>query len=100
MSSPPDPYLPTLAVAARKILEKALPAGVRLCIQTRSFLVTKDMDYIAKFPSQVRLQVSIATMDRELARLIEPRVPPPEARLEVLRRAKVKGIRIGVILAP
>ncbi len=100
MSSTHDPYLPTLAVAARKILQKALPAGVRLCIQTRSFLVTKDMDYIARFPNQVRLQVSIATMDRELARLIEPRVPPPEARLEVLRRAKAKGIRIGVVLAP
>ncbi len=100
MSSTHDPYLPQLANAARNILERALPAGVRLCIQTRSFLVTKDMDYIARFPGQVRLQVSIATMDRELARLIEPRVPSPEARLEVLRRAKLRGIRIGVILAP
>lgn len=100
MSSTHDPYLPTLAAAARAILEHALPAGVRLCIQTRSFLVTKDLDYLAQFPSQVRLQVSIATMERNLARLIEPRVPPPEARLEVLRRAKAKGLRIGVILAP
>ena len=100
MSSTHDPYLPRLAASARRILEHALPAGVRVCLQTRSYLVTKDLEYIAQFPGQVRLQVSIATMDRNLARLIEPRVPPPGARLEVLRRAKRLAIRTGVILAP
>jgi DNA repair photolyase len=100
MSSTHDPYLPNLVEPARRILEHALPAGVRVCLQTRSFLVTKDLDFIARFPEQVRLQVSIATMNRDLARLIEPRVPPPEARLEVLKRAKALSIRTGVILAP
>jgi len=100
MSSTHDPYLPILAGAARKILEHALPAGVEVCLQTRSFLVTKDIDFLSDYDGQVRLQVSIATMDRSLARLIEPRVPPPEARIEVLRRAREAGIRVGVILAP
>jgi DNA repair photolyase len=100
MSSTHDPYLPTLASAARRILERALPAGVRLCIQTRSYLVTRDLEYIARYRDQVRLQVSIATMNRDLSRLIEPRVPPPEARLAVLQRAKALGIPTGVILAP
>jgi len=100
MSSTHDPYLPKLAVWARRILEAALPAGVRICLQTRSFLVTKDFDILEHYRNQVRLQVSIATLNRELARKIEPRVPPPEARLEVLRRAKERGLRIGVILAP
>ncbi len=100
MSSTHDPYLPKLADAARRILEHALPAGVRICLQTRSFLVTKDLDLLAQYPGQVRLQVSISTMSRDLARLIEPRVPPPEGRLEVLRRARDAGVEIGVILAP
>jgi DNA repair photolyase len=100
MSSTHDPYLPTLARGARTILEHALPAGVKVCLQTRSFLVTRDLDFMAQFREQVRLQVSIATMDANLARLIEPRVPPPDARLEVLRRAKALSIRTGVILAP
>jgi len=100
MSSTHDPYLPTLAPAARQILEHALPSGVEICLQTRSFLVTKDIDFLADYNSQVRLQVSIATMNRSLARLIEPRVPPPEARVEILRQAGEVGIRIGVILAP
>jgi len=100
MSSTHDPYLPKLASAARKILEHALPAGVNICLQTRSFLVKRDLEYLAKFPRQVRLQVSLATLNRELARLIEPRVPPPEARIEVLRLAKALSIPTGVILAP
>jgi DNA repair photolyase len=100
MSSTHDPYLPKLAPAARSILEHALPAGVKICLQTRSFLVKNDLDYIATFPRQVRLQVSLATLNRDLARRIEPRVPPPEARIEILRMAKARSIRTGVILAP
>jgi len=100
MSSTHDPYLPTLAAAARKILERALPAGVRLCVQTRSFLVTKDLDFLSEFADQIRIQVSIATMNSEFARCIEPRVPPPEARIEALRQAREAGLDIGVILAP
>jgi DNA repair photolyase len=63
-------------------------------------LVKRDLEYIANFPQQVRLQVSLATLNRELARLIEPRVPPPEARIELLRMAKSLSIPTGVILAP
>ena len=100
MSSTHDPYLPKLVGYARKILTRALPAGVRLCVQTRSCLVVNDFDILAEHHNQVRLQVSIATMNRDLARLIEPRVPPPGRRLEVLRKASQAGLRTGVILAP
>jgi DNA repair photolyase len=103
MSSTHDPYLPDLnnkVPWARRILEAALPAGVRFCIQTRSLLVLRDLDLLARYRDQVRLQVSIMTMSRKLARAVEPRVPAPERRLEVLRKAKAAGIPTGVILAP
>ncbi len=100
MSSTHDPYLPKLAEGARKILSRALPARVRFCLQTRSCLVLKDFDILTEYSDQVRLQVSVATMNRDLARLIEPRVPPPERRLDVLRKAKAAGLRTGVIIAP
>ncbi len=100
MSSTHDPYLPKLAGAARTILEHALSSGVRICLQTRSFLVTRDLGLLAEYNDQVRLQVSIATMNHDLARKIEPRVPSPESRFEVLRRAKARGLNTGVILAP
>ncbi len=100
MSSTHDPYLPKLATQARRILEHALPKGVRFCIQTRSVLVLRDLDLLREYADQVRLQVSIATMTRELYRRIEPRVPPPERRIEVLARAKAMGLKLGVIIAP
>ena len=100
MSSMHDPYLPTLAGAARQILEHALPAGVRLCIQTRSTLVAKDFELLGEYNGQVRLQVSISTLSRELSRRIEPRVPPPERRMKMLAAAKQAGLRVGVIIAP
>jgi DNA repair photolyase len=100
MSSTHDPYLPQLLPITKKILEAALPAGVRLCIQTRSPLVLKDLPLLAKYRDQVRLQVSVATMDRKLASIIEPRVAPPESRLRVLEEASRNGIDTGVILAP
>lgn len=100
MSSTHDPYLPKLRQAARSILERALPVGVRFCIQTRSFLVLEDLDLLGEYRNQIRLQVSIATAMPALARLIEPRVPLPSRRFEVLRRAKDAGLCVGVILAP
>ena len=100
MSSTHDPSLPTIAPWARRILEAALPDGVEFCIQTRSLLVLRDLDLLAQYSKQVRLQVSIATMSRDLGRLIEPRVPPPEARIDILREAKEAGLNVGVILAP
>ncbi len=100
MSSTHDPYLPKLASHAREILEHALPSGVRFCIQTRSLLVLKDLNLLSEYTSQVRLQVSIATLSRDLSRKIEPRVPPPERRLDVLEAAAAAGLEVGVIIAP
>ncbi|MDG6998610.1 MAG: radical SAM protein [Nitrososphaerota archaeon] len=100
LSSTHDPYLPQLNGWARKILETALPQGVKFCIQTRSPLVEKDFDLIAQYRRQVRLQVSVATLNESLSRLIEPRVVNPSRRIEVLERAKKKGLRTGIIVAP
>ncbi len=100
MSSTHDPYLPATADSARKILERALPEGVHFCIQTRSYLIRNDLAFLRDFADQVRLQVSLSTANRDFSRVIEPRVPPPEARLNILRMAKAAGLDVGVILAP
>lgn len=100
LSSTHDPYLPELAGMTRKILEVSLPYGVRYCIQTRSLLVKNDFSLLKRYSRQIRLQVSIATLNERLARLIEPRVPLPHARLNLLKEAKDHGLKIGVIVAP
>jgi DNA repair photolyase len=100
MSSTHDPFLPQLVEGAMRILEAALPRGVRFCIQTRSPLAARSIPLLSRYREQVRLQVSVATMDRQFSRLIEPRVAPPESRLNLLRKAKEAGLRVGVIIAP
>ncbi|MCL5888643.1 MAG: radical SAM protein [Candidatus Thermoplasmatota archaeon] len=100
MSSTHDPYIPSLTKITRKLLENALPAGVKVCIQTRSPLAIKDFDLLEEYREQVRVQVSIATMSHELSRIIEPRVAAPEARFSILEEAKNRGLNTGIIIAP
>ena len=100
LSSTHDAYLPQLYKWTRRILEKALPEGVRFCIQTRSPLVERDFDLLKLYRDQVRLQVSIATFSTELSRVMEPRVVPPLRRMEILRKAREHKIPTGVIIAP
>lgn len=100
MSSTHDPYLPQLYKWARRILEKALPAGLRINILTRSPLVERDFDLLLKYKRQVSVNVSIATMDEAFSRIIEPRVVNPKRRLEIIRKAKNLALRTGVHVAP
>jgi len=100
LSSTHDPYLPELYEYTRKILEVSLPYGVKYCIQTRSLLVRKDFDLLLRYKEQIRLQYSIMTLNLTLYRLLEPRVPSPYARLNVLKEASSLGLKVGVIIAP
>ena len=100
MSSTHDPYIPSLIDATKKLLEVALPAGVKLCIQTRSPLVVRDFEYLSQFRKQVRVQVSVATMNEKLSRIIEPRVASPESRLRIIEKAKEYDLNTGIIIAP
>ena len=100
MSSTHDPFLPQLVPYAKAILEAGLKHGVHFLIQTRSLNALQVLPLLARYRGQVIFQVSIATMNEELRRLIEPRVPPAKARLAMLKRAKELGLRVGAIIAP
>ncbi len=100
LSSMHDPYLAVIARCTRRILEQALPRGVRFRIQTRSTLVLNDLGLLARYRDRVRLQVSVATMDERFSRIIEPYAPPPRTRILVLKKAREKGIPTGAIVSP
>ena len=81
-----DPYQPAERRfrVTRGILEVlAEQEGIGVTIITKSPLVTRDIDLLQKINARSRLSVhvSLITADRELARCLEPRAPPPEARL-------------------
>ncbi|MBL0169986.1 MAG: radical SAM protein [Gemmatimonadaceae bacterium] len=105
IGSATDPYQPAERRfrVTRQILE-ALTAtrGLRITIITKSPLVTRDVDVLARLTQRGRLgvHITITTIDRELARRLEPRAPTPEARLRAVRRLADAGIEVSVNCMP
>lgn len=100
-----DPYQPAERrfEVTRAILEElARHAGLEIGIVTKSNLVVRDVEILRRIAEQNRVFVSltITTVDTELARILEPRAPRPDLRLEAVRQLNLAGIRAGVNLAP
>jgi len=100
-----DPYQPAERRyrVTRSLLEVLVHAeGLRLSITTKSDLVLRDLDLLRRIAlrNRLRVHVTITTLDRTLARALEPRVPPPERRLAALRALADAKIPTGVALSP
>lgn len=100
-----DPYQPAERRfrLTRAILEVlAEHAGLRIGIITKSPLITRDMDVLTRIARHSRLliHVSLITVDRELARRLEPRAPTPDARLRAVSRLAAAKLDVGVNLMP
>ena len=100
-----DPYQPAERRygRTRSILEVfARETGWRLGIVTKSDLVTRDIDLLREIARRNVLSVNltITTLDEKLARLLEPRAPRPELRLEAVRKLSGAGLRVGVYAKP
>ena len=100
-----DPYQPIerkLEITRAILQEFARHAGFELGIVTKSALIARDIDMLKEISQQNQLTVNftVTTTDVELARLLEPRTPRPDLRLESLRKLRDAGIKAGVICAP
>jgi DNA repair photolyase len=100
-----DPYQPGEADSrvTRRFLELvAQHRGVRLGITTKGALVLRDLDLLSRINarSRVSVHVSLTSLDAELMRRLEPWAPPPEVRLEVLRRLAATGVRVSLNAMP
>jgi DNA repair photolyase len=100
-----DPYQPAERRygVTRAILEEfALHHGLDLGIVTKSSLVLRDLDVLREISRHNRLFVNltITTLDVDLARILEPRAPRPDLRLEAMRKLNEGGVAAGVICAP
>ena len=100
-----DPYQPAERRfrITRGILEVlAQHLDLRVVIITKSPLVTRDIDLLARVArhSSVQVHVSLITVDRDLARRLEPRAPTPEARLRAVRRLHAAGVPVRVNAMP
>jgi DNA repair photolyase len=86
----------------RGIVELLAECDHPLTIVTKSALVERDLDLLAPMARKnlVRAYVSIATLDRRLARRLEPRAASPQRRLDTIRALSAAGVPCGVMVAP
>ena len=100
-----DPYQPAERrfERTRAILEVfARERGRFLSITTKSNAVLRDVDLLREIAraNVLGVHVTITTLDERLARLLEPRAPRPELRLETVRRLSAAGICVSVFPNP
>jgi DNA repair photolyase len=100
-----DPYQPAERRfrVTRAILEVfATTAGYRLGITTKSDLISRDIDLLREVARRhyLRIHMTVTTLDRDLARLIEPMAPRPDLRIGAVRKLAAAGLRVGVFSSP
>lgn len=86
----------------RGILEVLAETRHPVTIVTKSALVERDLDLLVPMAALdlVRISVSVTSLDRALARRMEPRAAAPGRRLEAIARLARAGVPVGVMFAP
>lgn len=99
-----DPYQPIERRyrIMREILEVLDRANHPVGIVTKSALVARDLDILSRMAKRglVKVAVSVTTLDRTLARAMEPRAATPQRRLDTLALLADGGIPTTVMVAP
>lgn len=100
-----DPYQPAEKryEVTRTILEEfSRHRGFELGIVTKSNLVVRDLDLLKEVACNNKLSVNITitTLDTDLARILEPRAPRPDLRLDAVRTLAAAGLTVGVSASP
>jgi len=104
MGTNTDPYQPIERKfkITRGILETLADFNHPVTIVTKSALVLRDVDILAPMALKglASVTLSVTTLDRDLARNLEPRAATPPRRLETIRHLAEAGIPVGVLAAP
>ena len=99
-----DPYQPVERRyrIMRRILQVLSAANHPVGIVTKSALVLRDLDLLKPMAERglVKVALSVTTLDRKLARVMEPRASTPDKRLETLQRLVDAGVPASVMVAP
>jgi len=99
-----DPYQPqerTLRIT-RGILEVLVRFRHPFSVITKSALVVRDVDLLAQAAAEglTRVALSVTSLDRKLARSMEPRAATPEKRIEAIAKLTAAGVPVSVMFAP
>lgn len=100
-----DPYQPAERryEVTRGILEEfARHRGFELGIVTKSNLIVRDLELLREVARNnlLSVHITVTTMNVELARILEPRAPRPDLRMEAVRQLREAGLEVGVSSSP
>ena len=99
-----DPYQPIerehrLTRAILQVLDRTNhPVG----IVTKSALILRDIDVLARMATRdlIKVAISVTTLDRRIARKMEPRAATPDKRVDTIRALSAAGVPVAVMVAP
>ncbi|HNP64844.1 MAG TPA: PA0069 family radical SAM protein [Woeseiaceae bacterium] len=99
-----DPYQPverTLEIT-RQLLQQFAEFRHPINVITKSHLVARDIDLLANLAKDrlCSVAISIPTMNPDLKRIMEPRVPSAKTRLKAARKLSDAGVPVSVLVAP
>jgi DNA repair photolyase len=99
-----DPYQPIerrLGIM-RSLIEVLAQCEHPFSVVTKSALIERDLDVLVPMAGKrlVQVFVSVTTLDRRLARSLEPRAAAPQRRIETIRTLARAGVPVGVLAAP
>ena len=99
-----DPYQPaekTLEIT-RQLLELFLEHRHPVTLITKSHLIARDVDILTELAAMnlCSVGISVPTMNDELKRIMEPRVPAAASRLKAIERLASRGVPVSALLAP
>ena len=99
-----DPYQPAdkKTGVTRDLLSLFQKHRHPVCIITKGTLILRDIDILEELAAAglCSVAISIPTLDRPLKRIMEPRVPSAEARLDAMAQLAERGIPVSVLMAP
>jgi DNA repair photolyase len=100
-----DPYQPAEKQfeITKRMLEVFLELeGLEFSITTKSVLILRDLELLRRVSDRHRFSVhmTVTTTDERLARLLEPKAPPPARRLEAVKQLSEAGVLVGVNAMP
>ena len=101
ISTVTDPYQPieNRYKLTRYCLEQLLIHNFPICVQTKSDLITRDVDLISKF-SKAEVMFSIGAINDEERKIVEPYSSSIKSRLEAMKRLNDIGIKTTVFFGP
>ncbi|CTQ51088.1 PA0069 family radical SAM protein [Jannaschia donghaensis] len=98
-----DPYQPIERDRGlmRGVLEVMRDHAHPVGVTTKGTMVERDIDILSDMgPDLVRVGLSVTTLDADLSRRLEPRVPVPARRLKAIERLAAAGIQVRVMVSP